>query len=131
MTFLLDTDTCISVLRLKPGYTERLAHEAPSNIAVSTVTVFELFCGIEKAARPESEREKVQRLVSMIHELPFDRAAATAAARIRMQLERTGQPIGPYDLLIAAQAVANDLTLVSNNGVEFRRVEGLRLISWP
>ena len=63
--------------------------------------------------------------------MPLDRAGAEAAANIRAELERQGTPIGPYDLLIAGQAVASGLTLVTNNVGEFKRVSGLKLESWP
>ena len=95
------------------------------------VTVYELFCGVEKAQDPAKERQKVERFVSTIIELPLDRTAAEKAAQIRGDLERQGQPIGPYDLLIAGQALASDLTLVTNNAQEFQRVRGLKLESWP
>jgi virulence-associated protein VagC len=64
-------------------------------------------------------------------ELPLDRAAAEKAASIRSDLERQGQSIGPYDLLIAGQALASGLTLATNNIQEFQRVGGLKLESWP
>jgi len=131
MTHLLDTDTCIGVLRQQSGMVQRLSRIAPTDCAVSTVTVYELFCGVEKAQDPSKERQKVERFVAAIIELPLDRAAAERAAQIRVELERQGQPIGPYDLLIAGQAVASGLTLVSNNVGEFQRVGGLRLESWP
>lgn len=99
--------------------------------AVSMVTVYELICGVEKAQSPAKEREKVERFISAIIELPFDRAAAETAARIRMELERQGTPIGPYDLLIAGQALADNLILVTNNTREFQRISGLKLESWP
>jgi tRNA(fMet)-specific endonuclease VapC len=94
------------------------------------VTVYELLSGIRKAKEPEKEREKVERFVAAIIELPLDRSAAEEAARIRADLERLGTPIGPYDLLIAGQALASNLTLVSNNVQEFQRVAGLRIESW-
>lgn len=130
MTHLLDTDTCIGVLRQRPGMVHRLSQMAPADCAVSMVTVCELFCGVEKAGDPVGERQKVQRFVSVIIELPLDRAAAEAAARIRADLERRGQLIGPYDLLIAGQSLAGGLTLVTNNRKEFERVAGLKLESW-
>ena len=95
------------------------------------ITVYELFCGIEKAQNPARERQKVERFISAIIELPLDRAAAENAARIRADLERQGQPIGPYDLLIAGQAFASGLTPVTGNVQEFQRVSGLKLESWP
>ncbi len=131
MTHLLDTDTCIGVLRQRPGMVQRLSQLVPTDCAVSMITVYELFCGVEKAQNPASERQKIERFVSAIIELPFERAAAETAARIRMNLELQGQIIGPYDLLIAGQALASGLTLVTNNVQEFQRVTGLRLESWP
>ena len=131
MTHLLDTDTCIGVLRQRPGMVQRLSQIAPTDCAVSMVTVYELFCGLAKASDPANERQKVGRFVSAIIELPLDRAGAEAAANIRAELERHGTPIGPYDLLIAGQAVAGGLTLVTNNVREFQRVSGLKLESWP
>ena len=77
------------------------------------VTVFELFCGLAKAQDPANERLKVERFVSAIIELPLDRASAEAAANIRTALERQGTRIGPYDLLIAGQAIVGNLILNS------------------
>jgi tRNA(fMet)-specific endonuclease VapC len=130
MTHLLDTDICIGVLRKRPGISERLSGLSPVDCAVSMVTVYELLSGVRKAKEPAKEREKVERFVGAIIELPFDRSAAEVAARIRADLEQQGTSIGPYDLLIAGQALANNLTLVSNNVQEFQRVAGLRLESW-
>lgn len=110
---------------------QQLSRFAPTDCAVSMVTVYELFCGVEKAQDPAKERQKVERFVSVIIELPLDRAAAESAARIRASLERQGQSIGPYDLLIAGQAIAGGLTLVTGNRQEFQRVNGLKLESWP
>ena len=131
MTHLLDTDTCIGVLRQRPGMVQRLSQLAPTDCAVSMVTVYELFCGVEKAQDPTKERQKVERFVSAVIELPLDRAAAETAARIRGELERQGQSIGPYDLLIAGQAIASNLKLVTNNRHEFQRVRGLIIETWP
>ena len=131
MTRLLDTDACIGVLRQKPGMVQRLSQLPPADVAVSMVTVYELFCGVENAQDPAKERQKVERFISVIAELPLDRASAQTAARIRVELERQGTPIGPYDLLIAGQALANGFTLVTNNTSEFQRVTGLKLESWP
>ena len=131
MTHLLDTDTCIDVLRQRPGMVQRLSQIAPIDCAVSMISVYELFCGLAKAQDPAKERQKVERLIAAIIELPLDRAGAEAAANLRAQLERQGTPIGPYDLLIAGQALAGGLTLVTNNVREFQRVSGLKLETWP
>jgi len=131
MSYLLDTTTCIGVLRQRPGMVPRLNQVSPSDCAVSAVTVYELFCGVEKAQHPSAERQKVELFLSVIAELPFDRAAAETAARIRVELEKKGTPIGPYDLLIAGHALVNGLTVVTNNLGEFQRVGGLKVEAWP
>ena len=131
MTHLLDTDTCIGVLRQRPGMVQRLSQAAPTDCAVSMVTVYELFCGLARALDPAKERQKDERFISAIIELPLDRAGAETAANIRAELEHQGTPIGPYDFLIAGQAVAGGITLVTNNVREFQRVSGLKLESWP
>lgn len=131
MTYLLDTDTCIGVLRQRPGMVQRLSQVAPTDCAVSMVTIYELFCGLAKAQDPAKERQKGDRFISAVIELPLDRASAEAAAKIRAELERQGNLIGPYDLLIAGQALAGGLTLVTNNVREFQRVNGLNFQSWP
>jgi tRNA(fMet)-specific endonuclease VapC len=110
---------------------KRLSEVAPTDCAVSMVTVYELFCGLAQAQDPPKERQKVERFVSAILQMPLDRGGAEAAANIRAELERKGLPIGPYDLLIAGQARANGLTLVTNNVGEFQRVSGLKIESWP
>jgi tRNA(fMet)-specific endonuclease VapC len=95
------------------------------------VSVYELFCGLAKAQDPAKERQKVERFIAAVIELPLDRASAEAAAKIRGELERRGKLIGPYDMLIAGQALAGGLTLVTNHLREFQRVSGLNLQSWP
>lgn len=110
---------------------QRLSQVSPGECAVSAVTVYELFCGVEKAQAALAERRKVEQFLSVIAELPLDRAAAVTAARIRADLEKKGTPIGPYDLLIAGHALANNLTVVTNNLGEFQRVTGLKVEAWP
>ncbi|NJN99790.1 MAG: type II toxin-antitoxin system VapC family toxin [Anaerolineales bacterium] len=83
-----------------------------------------------KSAKPEENLAKQHRFVSRFISLPFDDNAAEAYSRIRARLEKSGTPIGPNDLLIAAIAVANDVTLVTHNTDEFGRVEGLKLEDW-
>ena len=131
MAYLLDTDTCIGVLRQRRGMVERMSRLVPADCAVSMVTVYELFCGLGKAHDPAKERQKIERFLAAIIELPLDRSSAGAAGKVRVKLERQGNPIGPYDLLIAGQALAGGRTLVTNNVREFRRVDGLSLQSWP
>lgn len=130
MKYLLDTNTCIAAMRNQPLVVGRLSAVTPGDCVISSITGYELFTGVEKCASPARERSKVERLLSMVCQLPFDAAAATEAARIRATLEALGQPIGPYDTLLAGHALSLQLILVSNNTGEFARVAGLTLENW-
>ena len=107
-----------------------MAAVSAGDCAISTITSYELFTGVEKCSNPIKERAKVELLLSTVHEVPFEAGAAREAARIRALLESLGQPIGPYDLLLAGQALALSLTLVTANTKEFSRVPGLSLADW-
>ncbi len=132
MKKLLDTDTCISILRGVSAVVERASQDVPDDLAYSSVTRYELLHGAARCPEPrrEAEAAKVKRFLGMLHEVPFDSGAADRAAEIRAGLEAKGTPIGPMDLLIAATALANEMTLVSGNLREFKRVETLRVETW-
>jgi tRNA(fMet)-specific endonuclease VapC len=107
-----------------------MAAVAPGDCAISTVTSYELFTGVEKCSQPAKERTKVELLLKTVQELPFESRAAKESARIRALLESQGQPIGPYDVLLAGQALAGSLILVTANTGEFSRIPGLPLENW-
>lgn len=130
MRYLLDTDTCIEILRGNRRVRERLQSENPDDCGISVVSIFELFAGVERCRRPEEERRKVEAFLVPLHVLPFDLDASHRASRIRWHLEKVGKPIGPYDLLLAAQALALDVFLVTGNSSEFSRIPGLQLENW-
>jgi len=130
MRYLLDTNTCIAAMRSNRNVVARLQGVSASECAISTITSFELFTGVEKCRNPAAERAKVQLLLGLVAELGFEIGAARAAAIIRAELESKGQTIGPYDLLLAGQAVAAKLILVTNNVKEFGRVSGLAVEDW-
>lgn len=130
MTHLLDTNACIAVMRGHPAVCQRMQSHVPSDLGLSTVTLFELLAGAERCRDPERERARIHLLCEPLHLVPFDGAAALEAARVRWLLESRGKCIGPYDLQLAGQAVALDLTLVTHNTREFRRVPGLRWEDW-
>ena len=94
------------------------------------VTLYELYAGVERCRDPDGERKKVEALVAPIHCLPFDELAARHAARVRWHLQRRGELIGPYDLLLAGQALSLEVTLVTHNTREFERVPGLSFEDW-
>jgi len=128
--YLLDTNACIAAMRNQPQIVQRLSAASPAECFVSTVTSYELFTGVAKCAMPEKERLKVETLLRALVEIPFDSAASQEAGRIRAILESQGKMIGPYDVLLAGQAVAAGLTLVTDNTSEFGRVPGLALENW-
>ena len=127
---LLDTDVCIHVLKGNDGVVARLEKISPDQIAVSVITVFELYTGASKSRRPLVEQTKVAAFLEPLTFLDFGKEEALVAAQLRASLEKKGLKIGPYDLLIAAQAVTSGLALVIGNMSEFRRVPGLLLEDW-
>jgi tRNA(fMet)-specific endonuclease VapC len=131
MTYFLDTDTCIGILRQRPGMVARLQSTSPNECAVSTITIYELTSGVAGARDPQKERAKIETFAKMVVELPFDRKAAEVAGTIRSDLEAIGQVIGPYDLLLAGHCLSLGLTFVTNNVREFSRVQNLNIQSWP
>jgi tRNA(fMet)-specific endonuclease VapC len=130
MLYLLDTNTCIAAMRNSPLVVQRMAADSPGDCAVSTITGYELYTGVAKCANPAKERSKVDLLLAVLSELPFDADAAREAARIRATLESQGSRIGPYDVLLAGHAIATGLTLVTDNTGEFTRVAGLSVENW-
>jgi tRNA(fMet)-specific endonuclease VapC len=130
MRYLLDTNTCIAVMKSNQTAVQRMTAVSPGDCAVSTITSYELFTGVEKCANPAKERAKVVLLLNTISQLSFDVASAHEAARIRAILESQGQPIGPYDILLAGQALTLSLIMVTANTKEFSRVPGLTLENW-
>ena len=131
MIYLLDTNTCIRFLNGESQEVRRqMEAHASRDIALCSVVRAELVYGALKSARPEQNLSRLRPFFSRFVSLPFDDAAAEVYGEIRVRLEGAGTPIGPNDLCIAAIARASDLTLVTHNTAEFRRVEGLRLDDW-
>ncbi len=120
--FLLDTNICIYVLRDADGpAARRLGQCPPGEAAASTVTLTEILRGLPGG--DSRERQQVDALFRLIELLPFDEASARIGATIPFKR-------GTFDRLIAAQALAHDLTLVTNNERDFADVEGLRIENW-
>jgi tRNA(fMet)-specific endonuclease VapC len=131
VNFLLDTDICVDFLR---GRSARLAarmnsHD-PVELRVSAVTEAELLHGALNSVHPTDGIAAVSQFTGIFFVIPFDSACARRYAEARVHLEARGTPIGPNDLLIAATALAHDLTLVTHNTKEFSRVLGLRVEDW-
>jgi tRNA(fMet)-specific endonuclease VapC len=130
MKYLLDTNVCIAAMRGNAAVQRRLRQLTPNDCGVSTVSLYELHSGVERCRQPTSERLKVETFTRALHQLPFDHYAALHTARIRWQLEQQGKIIGPYDLMLAGQALSLGVILVTHNTSEFQRVSGLLFEDW-
>lgn len=129
MRYLLDANAVIALLNdTTSPIARRIRRYAPRDVAVSAVVVHELYYGAFKSQRVEKNVARVDGLQFPV--LEFDQEDARQAAAIRADLASKGTPIGPYDVLIAGQARARKLTLVTHNTTAFRRVPGLKVEDW-
>lgn len=129
--YMLDTNICIYIARGQPlSVRQRFEARALRELAMSMVTVGELRFGAEKSQSRDQALATIGQLVSMIQPCALPVAAAEHYGRIRAALQLAGQPIGNNDLWLAAHALAEDWTLVTNNTREFARVPGLRIENW-
>ncbi len=130
MKYILDTNTLIYFFKGLGKVADRLLATPPSEIGIPTIVLYELEVGIGKLKSPQKRRTQIQEFVSLINIIPFSCAEAKCAATIRVKLENESIPIGPYDILIAASALASNWTLVTHNKEEFERVDGLKSEDW-
>lgn len=131
MKYLLDTNVVIAFMRGRhSGLLERFESVPREDKVLCTVVAGELLFGAAKSERAAHSTSMVEALMAYLPTVPFDLAAARHFGTVRASLSRQGQMIGPYDLQIAAIALANDLTLVTHNTREFARVPDLRLEDW-
>jgi len=128
--YVLDTNTLIYFFKGLGAVAENLLAKTPKEIAIPSIVLFELEVGIAKSTSPQKRKQQLKELESSIQILPFGYSEALAAASIRTVLEKQGQLIGPYDILIAAIALSNKGILVTHNTREFVRVKGLLLEDW-
>jgi tRNA(fMet)-specific endonuclease VapC len=131
MKYLLDTNICIALIRQKsPALLRRLISQPPGDVGISSITLAELVYGVEKSTQIEQNKVALQQFLLPLELCDFDPQAAWVYGKIRVGLERTGQPIGAMDMLIAAHAISLDAILVTNNVREFQRINGLVLEDW-
>ncbi len=129
MIWLLDTNMLIFAARDRPRETRRRIREvSPDDVAVSSVSIAELWFGAEKSEDPDRKRAAWKRFLEPFSVLPFDRPAAEKHAHLRFLMRH--KPIGERDLLVAAIASAHGLTVVTHNLAEFSRVPGLKVEDW-
>jgi tRNA(fMet)-specific endonuclease VapC len=132
--YALDTNTCIALLNGNPESVSRHFEQARRKnigISVPSIVTYELWYGTARSTRQKYNTDRLHAFFSgAMTELSFDAEDAKSAGEIRAALERNGTTIGPYDTLIAGQALRRGLTLVTANTREFKRVKDLRLENW-
>jgi tRNA(fMet)-specific endonuclease VapC len=132
--YLLDTGTCVALIRRRTDGAERilrrLVRHAVTDVAVGALTVAELEFGVAKSREPASNRARLDQFLLPLQILPFDDAAAALYGPIRADLESRGVGIGAIDMLLAAQALSFSAVMVTNNTSEFERVPGLIIEDW-
>lgn len=131
MIYLPDTNACIRYLNpVDSPLARKMRATAAQDIALCDIVKMELYYGAYRSSRQTDNFALLSRFFSAFHSFPFDGTAADICGRIRAHLANAGTPIGPYDLQIAAIALANNLILVTHNTREFSRVPGLLLEDW-
>jgi tRNA(fMet)-specific endonuclease VapC len=134
VNYLLDTNAVVALLRNKPTKVReryRKAEASADYLALSSVVLFELWYGVAKSSHVQENTERLRILLSgNLDLLDFDDEDAKTAGQVRAALEKIGNPIGAYDLLIAGQALRRGLTVVTANTAEFGRVTGLSWQDW-
>jgi tRNA(fMet)-specific endonuclease VapC len=134
LNYLLDTNACIAVINGRPASVRvrlQKAVDTGAQVVVPTVVAFELWYGVARSSRQETNTRRVETFFAgPVSLLAFEEEDAKAAGRLRASLETAGKPIGAYDLLIASQALRHKLTLVTANAREFRRIKGLAWEDW-
>ncbi len=131
MKFMLDTNTCIALIKKKPQkILKRFQSRSVGDIGISTITLAELRYGVEKSQAAEKNRQALAEFLLPLEISDFDETAASAYGAIRAALERAGKPIGPLDTQIGAHALSLRAVLVTNNTKEFRRIRGLKVVNW-
>lgn len=131
MRYLLDSNICVYAMKNRPlQVLRRLQNVGRTVVAVSVITVLELRQGAERSQHRELAHARLDDFFGPMDVMSFEESDALVAARIRAQLFRIGRPIGDFDSLIAAQALARGLIVVTNNVDEFERVPDLRIENW-
>jgi tRNA(fMet)-specific endonuclease VapC len=130
LKYLLDTNIVIYTMKNRPQQVKRRFQQHHGHMGISAVTLGELVFGAENSQEVERNLADIEAMAARLEVVPFDNKAAYHFGQIRAALYRIGQPIGPYDMMIAGQARAIGLILVTNNIREFERVPGLLLEDW-
>jgi tRNA(fMet)-specific endonuclease VapC len=130
LAYMLDTDISIYLIKNRPAHLRERFDALAGQICISTITLSELRFGAEKSARRTQNIAAIEAFTARLEILPFSAGAATHFGQLRADLERVGQPVGPFDMLIGAHARSEVLVLVTNNTREFGRMPGLQVENW-
>ncbi|WP_170304399.1 type II toxin-antitoxin system tRNA(fMet)-specific endonuclease VapC [Mariprofundus erugo] len=130
LKYMLDTNIVIYTIKNRPAHVRDTFKLHDGQMCISSVTFGELVYGAERSSQPERNLADIQGLVARLEIVPFDEHATEHFGQLRAELYNIGQPIGPYDMMIAGHARSMGLILVTNNEKEFARVPGLRLQNW-
>ena len=131
MRFMLDTDTCIALIKRKPASILRqLTALPPGEAGLSAVTLAELRYGVAKSSDRDKNGQALDEFLLPLEIADFDEPAAEIYGQVRAALERAGTPIGPLDTQIGSHAISLGASLVSHNVREFRRIPGLSVVDW-
>ncbi len=131
MKYLLDTCVISDFVKGNEAVLIKIKQTPPTELAISTVTVMEIEYGLKlNPARAKKIQTVIGALLSTIHILPYSQQHAETTAEIRARLKKQGTPIGPYDVMISATALYQNLIMVTSNTKEFQRITGLVLEDW-
>ena len=131
MTYMLDTNICIYIMKNKPEKVlRRFKEELNNGIGISSITLAELEYGMKHSSNPAQNEQALLRFLVPLSVLPFGAGAASEYGAISTFLQSNGTPIGPLDVLIAAHAKSERLVMVTNNVREFERVPGPEIENW-
>ena len=130
LKYMLDTNIVIYTIKKRPDVVRKAFNLHEGQMCISSITWGELVFGAERSSQPERNLADIEAMAARLDVLAFDTPAATHFGQLRSELYSKGQPIGPYDMMIAGHARAIGLTLVTNNLREFERVPGLRVENW-
>ena len=131
MKFLIDTNICIYIMNNHPPEViKKFRKIGVGNICISSITVSELQYGACKSKQIKKNIKRLNEFLSPFKIISYDESASECYGEIRSRLEKQGKVIGPLDMLIAAQALSKNLTLITNNEKEFKRVKSLKVKNW-
>ncbi len=131
MKVMLDTNTCIYLIKRKPEKVlQRFQAYSIGDIGISSITLAELEYGVAKSQHVQKNRLALDEFILPLEIAAFDEAASEKYGAMRSMLEKNGMLIGSMDMLIAAHALSLDVTVVTNNMKEFKRIKGLKVVDW-